>query len=326
MGSPQTTANGGAQTHDVEAWTQNLTNSWRRLRRDKDDGDSARQRRRRFGHGCHGRPGHERTGRTGRPHRARASRWMLGHARPRAAAAVRRAGRASCTPRATTTAPGHHAHCARARRGTASRARLHQGGETRGGRVPHAMAARRATASGTASRGAPRLRQGSAREPRRALGIGRARGEGWGRAGPGTPRPRSERAGEPRRAPGPGRARGEGRSRAGPGTLRPRSERVGEPRRVPGPGRTRGEGRGRVGPGTLRPRSEHAGEPRRGGPHREPRRDAGRWVGGPPRRLAADPIRQGRAGRVPQRHRATTARKGGGCRVREIGRGRAEPA
>jgi hypothetical protein len=41
MGSPQTTANGGAQTHDVEAWTQNMTNCWRRHRRDEDDGDSA---------------------------------------------------------------------------------------------------------------------------------------------------------------------------------------------------------------------------------------------------------------------------------------------
>jgi hypothetical protein len=63
MGSPQTTANGGAQTHGVGAWTQNTMNCWLRLRRN--------ERRRRLDHGGHDRPGHRRTGRTRRPRRAR---------------------------------------------------------------------------------------------------------------------------------------------------------------------------------------------------------------------------------------------------------------
>jgi hypothetical protein len=92
MGSPQTTANGGAQTHDVGAWTQNTTNCWRRLRRN--------ERRRRLGHGGHDRPGHKRTGRTERPRRARASR--AGHVgwpnRGWEAMHTRRRGRGRCPP------------------------------------------------------------------------------------------------------------------------------------------------------------------------------------------------------------------------------------
>jgi hypothetical protein len=178
---------------------------------------------------------------------------MVGRARLRAVPAVRRAGRASCTLRAALM---HGESCQAA-----------PGRGTRGGRASRAMAARRAAASGTAPHGAPRPRQGSAREPRHAPGPGRARG----RAGPGLPQPRNERAGEPRRTLGPRRARGEGRGRAGPGKPWPRNERAGEPHR-----------------------------------------DIGRWLGGPPRRLAADSSRQGHAGWVPQRHRATTTRKGGG--------------
>jgi hypothetical protein len=104
MGSPQTTTNGGAQTHDVGAWTQNKTNCWRRLRRN--------ERRRRLDHGGHDRPGHRRTGRTRRPRRAR-GRVVQGTPgwprRPRAAPGRCAQGGAVPKPPRWLAAPGRRA-------------------------------------------------------------------------------------------------------------------------------------------------------------------------------------------------------------------------
>jgi hypothetical protein len=122
-------------------------------------------------------------------------------------------------PRRLCTAPPRelhtvgHAGCVGAPRAPRRAALRHDepgqaapGKGTRGGRAPRAMAERRVAAPGTALREAPRPRQRSTREPRRAPGPGRARGEGrgrtepghHGRAGPGTPRPCR---GGPRREP-----------------------------------------------------------------------------------------------------------------------------
>jgi hypothetical protein len=169
MGSPQTMANGGAQTHDIEAWTQNMTNCWRRLRRDEDDGDSVTVATAGQATGARGAQG-------GRAGHGRATGWLVVPGRePRrlcAALATRAAHhgpRRLCQGTARTT-PGR----AEARR--AGPGCTIEGGREGAGRLRRAPrpAGRHDCARG--ARGSHAARQGrGGREGRGGVAQGRAR-------------------------------------------------------------------------------------------------------------------------------------------------------
>eukprot|EP00267_Zea_mays_P041818 XP_020393747.1 voltage-dependent P/Q-type calcium channel subunit alpha-1A-like [Zea mays] len=181
MGSPQMTVNCGAQTHDVEAWMQNMTNCWRRLRRDEDDGDSATVAMAGQAMGARGAQG-------GRAGHGRAAVWLVVPGRePRrlcAALAVRAAHRG---PR-------------RLRRGTARTAPRHgEPGQAAPGRGdasgPGGCAGHRATRGATTE---PGERKGAA--PRARAGEGARAGAGSRRAGHAVAAQRARRGAAPRRA------------------------------------------------------------------------------------------------------------------------------